>query len=294
MLNIRLGKIVDYAAKNEAAMEVAVKEFFDGGNIKLPLKYKDQISQLFNEWLIFDFKLPSGSTIIAEYYLKNPDNLSSKLLAELKQIIETQKYDYFEIEKVKAGRWMDIWSLLTGKRYRVYEVSLSIAMENKKGSFYNRIAKINNKYYFIGSNPLVFPITYTDRSKKLFGKPEGNISLTPKHLLKLLIEKDQQDDPRLSITKHDIKIKRKKLEKKFQKFIAQYGLSISFKQLTDFLYRENYRSNFADFYKDITKIGIPEKMIFDNTQFFQDLWNYFPHKILEGKCQAEKFKEAYE
>lgn len=293
MLNIRLGKIVDYAAKNEAVMETAIKEFFDEGNVELPIDYKDQISQLFNEWLTFDFKLPSGLTIIADYYFRNPDNLSQELLTELKQIIETQSYDYFEVENVKAGEWIDVWSLFTGKKYRVYEVSLSISMKGKKGSFYNRIAKINNQYYFVGCNPLVFPMTYTDRSKKFFSTTEGDISLTPKHLLKFLIEKNQKDDPRLSITKHDIKVKRNKLEKKFEKFVAQYGLKILFKKLTDFLYHESYKSNFADFYKDIVKIGIPEKMIFDHLQFFQDLWNYFPHKKLYGKCPAEKFKEFY-
>jgi hypothetical protein len=293
MLNIRLGRIVDYAGRNEAIMEIAVKEFFDGGNLELPAEYKDQISQLFNEWLIFDFKLPSGLNIITDYYFKNPDNLSQELLKELKQIIETQKYDYFEVEKMRPGIWMEVWGLFSGKRYRVYELSLSIAMENQRGSFHNRIAKINNKYYFVGSNPLVFPITYTDRSRKFYSTAKKDISLSPKHLLKLLIEKSQTNDRRLSITKHDIKVKRKKLEKKFKKFVNKYGLEISFKKLTESVYHESYESNFADFYKDIMKIGIPEKMIFEQLQFFQDLWNYFPHKKLGGKCPAEKFKEAY-
>lgn len=50
---------------------------------------------------------------------------------------------------------------------------------------------------------------------------------------------------------------------------------------------------FADFYKDLTSIGITEKMIVENTKFFQDFWNYFPHKILGGKCPAEKYKDVY-
>lgn len=293
MLNIKLGKIIDYAVKNEKIMEVAVPEFFDSGKSNYSIENEGQVCQLFNEWLIFNFKLPSGLTVINEYYFKNPDNLTPELLLELKQIIETQLYDYFEIEKVKAGQWMDILSLFTGKKYRVYEVMFSIEMEGKKGSFYNRIAKINDKYYFIGGNPLVFSITFTDRSRRFYQTTKNDVLITPKNLLKLIEEKNQKVDPRLSITKHDIKIKRNELAKKFENFVNQYGLVIKFERLTDFLYHESYKSNYADFYTDIIKIGIPEKMIINNSQFFQDLWNYFPHKKLSDKCPAEKFKEVY-
>lgn len=293
MLNVRLGRVVDCAAKNESMMEAAVQEFFDGTGIDLPVEYQDQISQLFNEWLVFDFKPASGPAIISQYYFRNPDNLPKELLEELKQIIETQTYDFFEVIKTNPGQWMDVWGLFTGKKYRVSEISLSAEMANLPGSFCNRVAQISNSYFFVGGNPLVFPITYTDRAKKLFGTAKGNIPLTPKYLLKYLIEKSQTTDTRLSITKHDIKVKRKRLKAKFDKLVVRYGLQIDFDRLVDFVYLESYRSHYADFYKDIAKIGVSEDMILENIKFFQDLWNYFPHKKLNGKCPAEKFKQAY-
>lgn len=45
--------------------------------------------------------------------------------------------------------------------------------------------------------------------------------------------------------------------------------------------------------EDIIAIGVPEHMIADNLSFFQNLWNFFPHKKLNGACPAERYHKAY-
>lgn len=293
MLKVKISKIINYAGRNEEIIQLALKEFFDDRQVDLPETFKEQINSLFNEWLIYDFKPPSGMTILKDYYLKNPDNLSVELLTELKQIIETQIYDLFEIDKVKPGQWLEVWGLFTGKKYRVYEITLSTNLNNQRGGFYNRVAKIDGKYYFIGSNPLLFPITHTDRSRKFYRSATNKSLLSPKNVIEILIKQEENKNSSLHVSKHDIEIKRQKLEKKFNKLIVKYHLKTSFKQLVEFVYNETYTSHFADFYKDITCVGIPEQMIVNNLQFFQDLWNYFPHKKLNNKCPAEKYREVY-
>jgi len=294
MLKAQLGKIIKYAILDKRIMKQAFLGFFGNPPIDLPPESKEIIFSLFNEWLTYDFKLPSGASVIAEYYLKNPDNLSEELLDELKQIISTQIYDYFEIEKVNPGKWVEVWGLFSGKEYRVTEITFSIQIGKQKGSFYNRVAKVNGEYFFVGSNPFILPMTHTDRSRKYFSSLEYKEKLSPKAPFEVLLnQNNQKNDPRLSITGNKIKIKRKSLEKKFQKLKVKYKLKIDFKALVDFVYNESYRNHFADFNKDILKVGMPEEMMFDNLEFFQDLWNYFPHKKLKGKSPAEKVIEFY-
>lgn len=294
MLNFRIGKIVAYIGRTGIDLEKAAQDFFGKYEIYPNMSYWEQISSLFNEWLVFDYRPKNGLTITADYYLKSLDKLSPSLLNELKQIVETQTYDLFEAEDVSPGKSMNVWGLFRGKKYKVLEKSLSFAIQDRKGSFYNRIARVNGKFYFIGSHPFIFPITHTDRARNFFKQTKGK-PVTPKDVLPLIIEKEsgKRSDLIPSLTKKGIKAKRKKLEKKFKKLSQKYGLTIPFRKLTDFVYQEAYQDHFADFYKDITTVGLPERMIVDNVKFFQDIWNFFPHKKLGNKCPAEKFKEAY-
>lgn len=293
MLNFRLRYVVAYIENSGVDIEKAAAEFFGDYEFDSELLDNEGISSLFNEWLIFDYKLPSGLTITADYYLKNPDNFSKNLMDELKQIIETQVYEFLEVIEAKPGKWLEVHGLFSGKRYRVREKSLSWQIGKRLGCFFNRIAKVDGDYYFIGSNPKVLPITYTDRSKRFFRQSDKTL-LSPKNaLMNLLPSKDKNKDLEYVQTTGGVEKKRRELEKEFDKLRRKYRLNISFDALTRFVFNENYRSHFADFYKDILKTGVPEEMAFESVKFFQDLWNFFPHKKLGGKSPAERYKEAY-
>jgi len=56
---------------------------------------------------------------------------------------------------------------------------------------------------------------------------------------------------------------------------------------------ENYHHNEADFYTDLIKMGMPERVIFKHYQLFGDIWNYFPHKRLKGKSPVELFRDKH-
>ncbi len=60
MLKVKLGQVVEYASHNETFMQRAVKEFFGKTVIDLREDNIEIISGLFNEWLIFDFKISNG------------------------------------------------------------------------------------------------------------------------------------------------------------------------------------------------------------------------------------------
>lgn len=290
-MNFKLGKVISYIGRSGVNLEKAAEEFFGKNEIYPGMPDFEQISSLFNEWLIFDYKLSSGSTIISDYYFKNPDRLPDNLMDELKQIIETSIYDLFEVEKSDPGVSLFVWGLFTGKRYKVLEKSLSLSLGDRRGCFYNRIAKVNGNYYFIGSNPAFLPVTHTDRSRKVF-KSENKETISPKLALTFFLPSKSKPQ-KIIVTKKEIKNKRKKLQKQFEKLKEKYRISTTFDQLKDFLFNENYQDHFADFYTDISAIGITKEMVVENTQFFQDFWNYFPHKMLDSKCPADKYRESY-
>jgi len=235
--------------------------------------------------------MPTGTTIITEYFLKNPDRLPESLMDELRQIIQTSVYDLFEVVSAVSGVSITVIGLFTGKRYIVSERSLSRQIGNRKGTFYNRVARVGDVYYFVGSNPVFYPMIYTNRMKTVLQK-ENKEKITPKHAAELLLAPVKQS-PKKNVTKAAIGRKRLSVMKMFAQLKQKYGFSTSFETLADFLYKENYRGHYADFYTDLKNIGIGNNVIVENVRFFENFWNYFPHRVLGGKCPAEKYQEYY-
>jgi hypothetical protein len=134
MLQVKLSKVIRYATQHESMMRKAVEEFFGKTPIDPHMENIESISGLFNEWLIFDFKMPSGTTFIVDYYFKNPDSLPKEQLEELQQVIETQQFEMLELYSVKRGEWLKVYGLHSGKNYTVYEHSGSLGCGTKLAS----------------------------------------------------------------------------------------------------------------------------------------------------------------
>jgi hypothetical protein len=288
MLKVRLGRIIDYISEDRTVVERAFKEFFKNVSFeKLDSNLQAQVFPLFNEWLIFEYKLLSGSTPIAEYFLRNPNQLPNNQIKELEQIVKTQKYEMLEIDEVKRGEWIMAYGLLSGKNYKIYDIKGSLTIQ-EKGVFYGRIAKVNGKWILVGSDTVVFPISYTKRAKKTFLNQSGRIEkISCKDLLSILISTDKKEIPKY--TKKQIKAKQKKLKKKYESIAKKNNLKVSFNQVTDFIYEENYKSNHAGWLKDLIKLGVFENVVFNHTKLFSNIWNFFPHKKLNGKTPAELY-----
>lgn len=289
MLKIRLGKIVDYAQRDGRQVRQAVNEFF-GNEIPGPdHEYFEEMSSLFNEWLVFDFKPDSSRNWLTEYCLKNPDALPSDHLSELEQIIRTQVYDLFEIVSLERGVFMNVYGMFSGKEYKVWERSLSSQVPDK-GSFWNRVANVNGKWMFVGSNPSIIPLTHTPRMKKILLNEKDREPLTAKLALGLYLGKDKEKEPE-HLPTNDVELfaARSRLEKRYKRSSRKYGFSIPFERVVDFVFQERYRHNHADVFRDIGKLGIPDEAIMGNLGLFQDIWNHFPHKRLKGKSPTELF-----
>ncbi len=287
MLIIRFGKIVEYANSNQTWLKKSVEEFFDN---KVDIdKYDHKIlSGLFNEWFIFDFHpTVSEATPVNQYYFKNPNNLPETQIKELEQIIKTEYYSMYQIKEVKKGEWLNLVDVFSGKSYKVFDIKGS-SNTNDKGTLAGRLAKVDGKWIVAGSDPLYFPITYTKRSLNFFSRTKDSTKLNPKYIFDQFIKNQKEEKP-----EEDIKVKvfRKELGRQYKSMIKKYKLKTDFEKLLDFVYSENYENHFAQFFKDLSvKLKIPEKVIFENLNFFQNIWNYFPHEVLNGLCPNEMYR----
>lgn len=294
MLHIRLGKIVRFANVQSGYIRKATRTFFPDtfDPSQHSSEENNQIAALFNEWFIFDF-VPTQPkpSIIKQYYFLNPDRLEDLELSELEQIINTQLYSKFQIEKLIPDKGMDVIDIFTGKPYYIEDIKGS--NNNRIGTISGRLAKVNNSYYLVGSDPLFFPITYTKRAIELNSKKSGLVgTITPKTLFEEFYLHKRVDT--MHDSSIDVQAKRKELEKEYEIAAKKAQCNTPFNVFIDFVYNENYQKNLGDFYVHLTsKLHIPEKMIFDNVLLFQDLWNFFPHKILGDKCPHDLVNEFH-
>ena len=58
----------------------------------------------FADWFVFDFPMEGGETPLKRFYSMNPIGLSRAELADCKQIIDENRYDFFQVITNKKGR----------------------------------------------------------------------------------------------------------------------------------------------------------------------------------------------
>jgi len=284
MLKVKLGKAFAFLPQTNIDPNQVLLEFMgDIDPARLNIS-EDILQGLSGEWLLFDYKPKNGKTLIEQYYFGDPDRLGETELNELKQIIETQSLHLFQTYTTSQPPYVFLQSVFTGKKFKVYDRAMSQSFHNLPGSFFGSISKVDKTYYLVGSNPINFPIRHTQRAIKIFAK-EKTPAPSLKDIIKSLVKPKQQQQKMVNL-----KQERKRLEKRFGKLSIKYHAQITFAEIVEFIYKEKYDHNFADFITDLMKIGVPEVMYIGNIDLFQAMWNYFPHKQLGDKCPHELYE----
>ena len=91
-------------------------------------------------------------------------------------------------------------------------------------------------------------------------------------------------------SKKEIIQKRIDIEKQLNKIIESFNLSINFEEIKEIIYNEKNKNTL---YEILSKFergqGVDElnKIL----AIINEVWNYFPHKILDGLSPAEKILE---
>lgn len=287
MLNFKLSQITKFADTTyPQEVDNAFDEFF--ADIDLETLSQDVIestSPLFSEWLMFEYRLPSGRTMVLEYFARNSQNLTPVAYSELEQIIKSQRFDLLQITDWKPDHWVNATGIYSGIDYTIKDISLSRNLSSK-GCIYGRLAQVNGDWIMIGSNPLFLSMEYTLRAQKMMRQAQKSISA--KEILPLYLPPKQSQNK--SLSNKQIQVKRKSVSLKYQSLVIKHKLKCNFDKLISFVYTENYQTNFADWFSDLNiKLKIPQKVFMTNLDLFQDCWNFFPHKNLDGKAPIELY-----
>lgn len=285
MIKLPFHLVINFAHNREQEVQKAFQEFFLDTEVPTKEQEKDALP-LFYEWLIYDYRLPNGSSFIIEYLLKNPDHLDDKKLSQFQKVAESQWYGAFEIARVKRGEWLNLEHLLTGRKIKVYDQTSSATIP-ENGTLIGRVGKIDKRWYFVGSNPIYLPITYTARMREFLRETSQKFFLSAKDTLRLLAVKNIPPPPEIS--SEEIKKKRKFIRQKYQSLAEKHSLTLPFSQIVAEIYEEDNASPLEIFNK-LVKQGLPKGVLLGNLELFQDIWNYFPHKILKGKSPVETYQ----
>lgn len=92
------------------------------------------------------------------------------------------------------------------------------------------------------------------------------------------------------MNKKEIAQKRKEIKEEFEELLAEHKSPFTFKHILDIIYHEEETD---DMMKIVRIFDRGEPMELENVlELATDAWNYFPHKILNGKAPVEMLAEA--
>ena len=279
--------MVEFALKEEQTVDRALEEFL--GVVVPPEEEKEEIFSLFTEWLIFNFCTQRTLSFLNEYILVNPDALDSPVLSEFREIAESHWYGGFEILKVKRGEFFQLEHLFSGRKIKVFD-RLGSQNAPPEGTIVCRVAKVGGQHYLVGSNPLFLPLSHTQRMKKMMRERKQDFCSSPKQSLQLFLAK--KEPPRF-YNQREILKKRSELKKEYLALSERYPIMSPFADLIGRVYLEKRAESFPDILETLFKSEKAKEVIINNYKLLQDIWNFFPHKILRGKCPTELFQKNW-
>lgn len=186
-LNFRLGKVVNYVHQKENIGPKELKKFFGKKPIEKLLQ-NETVNALFNEWLVFDYRNKFGTTAIAEYYLKNPDHLLDEQLKQLEQVIKTERYEMLEVLNVIKDQGLSVRVVRTGEVFFVDDLTGSRSAI-APSLFFNRLAKVDDKWILVGSDNLSFPIKLSQEDRIHFARILNKEKNTPKLVIDIFCDR---------------------------------------------------------------------------------------------------------
>lgn len=292
MINFQLRRVQQWVDEERSeVVERALAEFrkLAPKSEEVEPEFVETVEGIWREWLIYEYRdKPISPPLIVEYAMLHRHELTDTELHELMAICKTNFYEQLEITGPREkGEWIEMYGMTTGRKYRVYDVALS-KNAPKFGTTWGRLAKINRRWNLVGTDTIVLPLTTTARMKAMMRKELKREKISCTTVLEMLTK----HEPAKVITKKEIKNKRKTLEKQYQKLQLKSKILGSFEDLIARVWSEKRSVPFGDWLQDSTKdLQIPDRVLIQNLSFFQDVWNYFPHKVLGGKAPIEVFPD---
>lgn len=178
-----LNKVIEFAHSDSGIVGKALASFF--GFDEPSFEKEECAFDLFSEWLVFDYKTGNDApNLFSKYVLLNPDGLESKRLDILGQVSGTQYFGAFKILSVKRKVSIKLENVENEKVYDIFDETSTPTIP-ERGLLVGRIARVDDKWLFVGANPLYFPIDLSDNTARLF-KSSSAIFSSPKEVWEFL------------------------------------------------------------------------------------------------------------
>jgi len=268
----------------DGEVQRALDEFFNGNRPAEEINEKRLA--IINEWLVFDFRLASGLTVLEDYCRRNDNQFSEKEKKIYFDLCSTHRYGAFEILRVYRGKGMDIRDVRTGQDFFVQEYSLTRNVE-KGNIFLNRVARVGDHWELVGADPVVLPIAKsTKRWQEItFG---GADTITPRLAFSFLAGID--DDADLQLKTIDSQAARENFSKALEKF----GLSrhINANTVADWWQKKNMKP--LDVITIMRYLALDRALDDSFNELIEasfDFHNTLPNEKLGGKTPQEKILE---
>ncbi|MEA3432635.1 MAG: hypothetical protein U9R01_08240 [candidate division WOR-3 bacterium] len=135
----------------------ALSQFFNRPKLSTGdrLEIEDKDEGIFNEWLMFNFRLKNKKTLLEDFCQRNPCKLSA---TELQAYYDLQENEYglFEVLKVEPGKGLKVKNLKTGKEYEVKEFIGTFQAEEEE-VLIARVGKMEDHFEFVGRDCYKLP-----------------------------------------------------------------------------------------------------------------------------------------
>ncbi|MFH1611107.1 MAG: hypothetical protein ABIA83_00695 [Patescibacteria group bacterium] len=166
-----------YTEKNSKEFKRAYKEFFECKEDLVCiecLNERPNVEGWFNEWLLFDFKLKNGRSIIEEFIVGHGDSVSEKEF-EVANALKRAQFGLFEVLHIDINKGLLLKNLQTGKDYEVKERSATHQLTQGHLMF-SRIVQIGDHYEIVSADTISLPVKLGDHLRKTFLKSKEAIS----------------------------------------------------------------------------------------------------------------------
>lgn len=151
----------------------------------------DVINGLFNEWLVYDFKMKNGKTLLEDFCEFNPLDLPEIEFRDYREILEN-KFAMFEVLKVRWHRGLELRDLQTGNEYWVKE---KLGTEQAKPGyiFFGRVGKVGDHWELIGADGPALPMKIEKGAREYFHEMKD--ALSPKEVYNVFYKKSGEEKP---------------------------------------------------------------------------------------------------
>jgi uncharacterized protein YecA (UPF0149 family) len=243
---------------------------------------------IFNEWLLYDFKLSNGNNLIMEYREINERQIEPSLLRIYDNIIDTQHFGLFEVVSVFLDEGLTMRDLKSGKTYEIKEKSATHDLQ-VGNLFFNRIAMINDHWELIGADNVVIPAKQlTENFREIFLNDPRKISTMDAYAF----ANSNQGERDLKTKEIDPKLARFRLTE----LLAENGLDklVSVEQIINWCYKATEPSAGTEITSLIFGLGtdkINRASVNKLIRTINDVYNSSPQKNLGDKSPQEKTLE---